>query len=188
MKKYKPSEVLGIKEPGEILESVRSWSSNLSKKEHLIKSAVLEIHQNCELRLDRIINKLLTYNAPLGFADKEIEVSKNEIWNEIGRMSFLVKVKLLRPMLKAWKQTNPSLTEINEINEVRNACAHMTRKDKSKVVYKGYKLFEDDEGIARLFLDGWGINQGLDSMWELIDENHGRAERAIKFAWGKKAL
>ncbi len=188
MKKYKPSEILGIKEPNEILECVRSWSSNLSRKEHLIKSAILEIHQNCELRLDRIINKLLTYNAPLGFTDAEVEASKKEIWDEIGRMSFQAKAKLLKPILKSWKQTNPSLIEINGINDIRNACAHMTRKDKSKIDYKGYKLFEDDEGIARLFLDGWGITQGLDKMWEFIDDNHSRAERAIKFAWSKKAL
>ena len=101
-KEFKASEILGIKDPSTILNYVRDWSSNLSEKEHIIKSVVQEIHQNCETRLDRIIYKLLTYCTPKGTTDTEIEKTEEDMWKEIGKMGFEQKYRLLKPILQNW--------------------------------------------------------------------------------------
>ena len=112
----KPSEILGIKDPKEVLYYVRQWTSDISGKEHIIKSVVQEIHQNCEIKLDRIIYKLLIYCTPQGDTEEEIDKTKNEVWSQIGRIGFEQKYRLLKPILKNWKQQDPLVIVLCKIN------------------------------------------------------------------------
>ena len=187
-KEFKASEILGIKDPSTILNYVRDWSSNLSEKEHIIKSVVQEIHQNCETRLDRIIYKLLTYCTPKGTTDTEIEKTEEDMWKEIGKMGFEQKYRLLKPILQNWKQVNPEV-EVANINGIRRACTHMKDKNKKdKIQYKGHKIFSDPEGIANLFFDSWAIGKGLDKIWQWVADQHAYIDKGVKFAREQKAL
>ena len=94
-KEFKASDLLGIKDPSQILHYVRQWSSALTEEEHTARSVVQEIHQNLEIRLDRILYKLLTYRTPKGTTDADIDEAKQEIWKEIGSMGFEQKHRLL---------------------------------------------------------------------------------------------
>jgi len=179
-KKLKASDILGIKDPSQILHYVREWSSSLTEKEHIIKSVVQEVHQNLEIRLGKIIYKLLTYQSPKGATSKEVGKTLEEIWGAIGKLGFQQKYRLIKPILEKWQQSDPKVTEITNINEVRRQCAHLKNKD--KIQYKGHKIFSDPEGIARIFLDAWGIGKGLDDLWELIDDQHARIEKGMRIA------
>ena len=97
MEQHKASEILNIEDPKQILHYVREWTSVLSEKEHVVKSVVQEIHQNCEIKLDRIIYKLLAHCTPKGSTDEEIDEVKNELWDQIGKMGFIQKYRLLNP-------------------------------------------------------------------------------------------
>jgi hypothetical protein len=182
--KFKPSDFLGIKDPSQILHYVRKWSSSLNEKEHIIKSVVQEIHQNLEIKLDRILYKLLTYQTPKGTSGKDVDETNEEIWEEIGKLGFEQKYRLLNPILKKWKQVRPEITEISNINVIRRQCTHLKNKD--KIQYKGLKIFSDPEGIAMLFVDAWGIGKGLDDLWEWIDDQHARIEKGMRIAFKAK--
>ena len=180
MKKiFKASDLLGIKDPEAILHYVQEWSSSLTKEEHIIKSVVQEIHQNLEIKLDRILHKLLTYTTPKGTTSKEIGETEEKIWEEIGKIGFEQKYRLFKPILQKWRQT-PKLTEISNINNIRRQCTHL--KNKNKIQYKGHKIFSDPEGIAQLFVDAWVIGTGLDDVLEWIDDQHARIEKGMKIA------
>ena len=183
-KTFEASEILGIKDPQLILDYVQQWSSSLTRKEHITKSVVQEIHQNLELKLDRILFKLLTYQTPKGIKAKEVDYVQEGIWEEIGKMTFEQKYRLLKPMFKKWRQKDPEILEVANINAVRRQCAHL--KDKNKIQYKGFKIFTNPEGIARLFLDAWGIGKGLDDFWEYIDDQHARIEKGMRIAFKAK--
>jgi hypothetical protein len=178
MKNFKASETLGIENPEKILHQVREWSSKLSKDDHIIKSVVQEIHQNCEIRLDRILNLLLTYCIPMGSGDDEILKTEEDIWDQIGKMNFMQKYIILKPILKNWQDARPEISYLGEINEIRRRCTHL--KDMDKIIYRGYNIFSEHEGIARLYLDAWGANKGLDDLWEWIDGQHHRLEKNFK--------
>ena len=96
-------------------------------------------------------------------------------------MAFEQKNRLLKLILKKWAQTNPELIEISNINVIRRQCTHLKKKD--KIQYEGHKIFDDPEGIAMLFVDAWGIGEGLDELWEWIDDQHARIEKGMKIAY-----
>ncbi|MBU0503897.1 MAG: hypothetical protein ABH882_06825 [Candidatus Omnitrophota bacterium] len=185
-KRPKASEILNIDDPNAVLHYVRSWSSELSEKEHVIKSVILEIHHNSEVILDKILYKLLTYGTPKGTTSKDVDEVEKEIWEAIGSINFEQKFRLLKPILKKWKQARPEVSEIKIINDIRRQCAHL--KNKNKIKYKGYAIFSEPEGLAVFFLDSWGINKGLQDLWEWIDDYHARNEKALKFAYKKGGI
>jgi len=176
-KKFKASDLIGIKDPSQILHYVRKWSSALTEEEHIIKSVTQEIHQNLEIKLDRILHELLTYLTPKGTTDADIDEAKEEIWREVGNMGFEQKYRLLKPILKKWSQVRPEVIEINNINVIRRQCTHL--KEKDNIQYKGHKIFGDPEGIAMLFVDAWAIGKGLDDLWEWIDDQRARLEKRM---------
>lgn len=168
--KFVPSSFLHIKNKEEILKEILKLSTDLTEKELITKSLVQEIHQNIEVKLDRVIYKLLMYQTPKGTTKGDIEEVKNELWEEIGKMGFEQKHRLLKPILKKWSQARSEVAEIMKINDIRRQCTHM--RDKGKIQYKGYVMFSDPEGIAMLYIDSWAIGRGLDDLWHWIDDQH----------------
>ena len=161
-------ELINAKTPEEVYRNVRKWTSNLSEKEHLIRSIIFDIHAILEDRLKDVLRKLL---SPLivnwGDAPK-FEEHQKKLSAAIKRMSFMRVYELLKPALDAFDRDSIDLALLPEINTLRNDAAHP--KDK-KLVFRGRSLFADHDAVAELFVSSWTMNKELDKFVEkMIDD------------------
>lgn len=154
--------------PEEVYQKVREWTSNLSEKEHLIRSIVLDIHATLEDRLKEILRRLL---SPLiiNWGDLgEYEQHKKTLLATINRMSFMRVYELLKPALDAFDRDSIDLALLSEINTLRNEAAHPKDKD---LIFRGRRLFADHDTLAHLFVSSWAMNKEIEKFIEkMIDD------------------
>ncbi len=159
-------DLINCQTPEEVRIKVREWSSSLSEQEHLIRSTILDIHANVELRLKQILYHQL---LPLIFkTNKEQQNTRQteKLEKTIRKMSFMSISNLLKPCLDSFPSSD--FSNLEEINRIRNDVAH---RDIEKARYKGRNPFRDHECLAQLFFESWAIDKELSKFFErMIDD------------------
>jgi len=162
------AELIGAKTAEEVYQKVRQWTSNLTEKEHLIRSIILDIHAGLESRLKEILGKVL---SPLivSWGDREeYEKHQKRLATTISKLSFMRVYELLKPAFDAFDRDSVDLAILPEINSLRNAAAHA--KD-NRMMFGDRALFEEHEAVAHLFFSSWAINGELNKFIEkMIDD------------------
>ena len=135
---YSATQLINCKTAEEVQHAVRKWSSSKSKKEHLVRSSILDMHAGVERLLKQV---LFWHMRNILFQDgdkKEDKKRKEKLEKTINRMGFMDMYRTLKPCLDAFPA--PDLQVIGEINIVRNLATH---GDVKKVKYRGKNPFED---------------------------------------------
>ncbi|MEK7187473.1 MAG: hypothetical protein AAB691_01335 [Patescibacteria group bacterium] len=148
--------MVGFSTPEEAYKKIKTWVSDLSDQDHLIRSTIFDIHAGIELELRRIFyhhNKSLLF---LTGKEKEDAVVLQDFEKMIDKLSFGDMFRILKPILIHWY---PDLENIDSVNKLRNQVAH--KADIESITYKGRNPFKDADSFAELFIDAWAIKQCL---------------------------
>lgn len=154
-------DLVGFDTPEQAYKKIKEWVSDLSDRDHLIRSTIFDIHAGIELELRRIFyhhNKGLLF---LTGKKEEDDIVLKDFNKMIDSLSFGDMHKMLRPILKHWY---PDLENIGPINELRNQVAHKATTD--NVFYKDRNPFKDADAFAEVFVDAWAIKQVIPKFFE----------------------
>src|SRR6266513_3010281 len=100
--KSRYAELIGAETAEEVYRKVRQWTSNLSEKEHLIRSIILDIHASLEGRLKEILRKVISPLIVSWGDSDEYERHQKQLFTTISKMSFTRVYDLLRPAFDAF--------------------------------------------------------------------------------------
>ncbi|MGB2600185.1 MAG: hypothetical protein WBC99_07065, partial [Candidatus Omnitrophota bacterium] len=126
------------------------------------------------------------YCTPKGETKEELDQVEEDLWKQVGKIGFVDKYRLLKPILKNWQNVRPEMEDLMKINDVRRECTHL--KDKNRIDYKGHKIFSDPEGIAQLFVDAWGTGKALNDLGAWIEDQQIYRDKALEFARENKGI
>lgn len=181
--KFSYAELINCKTPEEVFESVKQWYSDISDKNHIIRSIIIDLHTNIEFTMKQI---LYQYMIPLviqlnGEEEKHVK-QKKLLEKTITRMSFMNVYRLLKPCFDAYPA--PEFSDIELINNVRNQLAH---GDLKRVFYKERNPFNDHDCLAQLFFDSWAINKVLSKFYsKMIEDPRAEAKDFAKYYYKHK--
>ncbi|MFZ2509432.1 MAG: hypothetical protein WAW79_13280 [Steroidobacteraceae bacterium] len=150
-------DLINCKSAEEAYAEVKKLASNLSDREHLIRSCIFDLHAAIEIDLRRVFYH--TFHSQLFLTDDEEENRKVEASFEkmVDRLGFMDMFRVLRPVLLSWPY--PDLESIEAINETRGHAAHAGTTQKVK--YKGRNPFQDGDCFAQMYFDVWAIKQSM---------------------------
>jgi len=176
-------KLLGCDVPDQVWQWVPRWSSDLTEREHLVRSAILEIHASIEERLKFILYEKLSEYIYVDTSDPEgrakADRQKAALRKHVDRMSFGAVYALLKPCLDSFHE--PELSHIRDIQRVRNDVTH---EDLGATRYKERSPFDDPECFAQLFFDGFVVRQHLSEfIANRIDDARFEAREHAKFYW-----
>jgi hypothetical protein len=149
-----------------VYERVRSWSSDLSKDEHLVRSTILDVHANLEGQMKYVLQHILMTVLFQRNDEAKDGSAKDDLSGMVERMSFVSVFRTLQPVLRAFPSKDSD--SIQAINDLRNRVAHS--KSLSDVEYKGRNPFTDADCFAQVFLDAWVARQGLKDFYQRMVE------------------
>lgn len=166
-------DLMNFRSAEEAYAEVKKLVSDLSDKEHLIRSCIFDLHAAVEIELRRVFYH--TFHAQLFLTDDEehnrqVEASFEKM---IDRLGFMDMFRVLRPVLLSWPY--PDLESIQAINETRNQAAH--GGGTGKVQYKGRNPFQNGDCFAQMYFDVWAIK---DSMAKFFDRTIERPKVILK--------
>ncbi len=155
-------DLMNFRSAEEAYAEVKKLVSNLSDKEHLIRSCIFDLHAAVEIELRRVFYH--TFHAQLFLTDDEghNEEVKANFEKMIDRLGFMDMFRVLRPVLLSWPY--PDLESIQAINETRGQAAH--GGDPGKVRYKGRNPFQDGDCFAQIYFDVWAIKGSMTKFFE----------------------
>lgn len=161
------ADLIGCKNAQEVLAKVQDMSSDLSQKDRIVRSVILEIHGNIERLLKSILYEHL---VDLMFRTKgeeeEDEARRQKLGKAVTRLNFSVLHGLLRPCFHPG--VHQHLEDIGKINELRNHIAHPKANPPR---YKERNPFCDFDCLAQLAFDGFAIREELSQFYErMIDD------------------
>lgn len=160
-------DLINCKTAKDVREAILDWTSEKSKEEHLIRSAILESHALIEQYLRKILFESLV-DILCNYGDEQtIEKCKKELNNTINSLSFSQIYRLLKPSFEAFGSSD--LENIPHINNTRNLAVH---GDIDKTLYKNRNPYLDHDALAQLFFEGWAIRQTLDKFYEIIIDSY----------------
>jgi len=146
--------LLNFDTPEHAYSEIRNLASELSEKEHLIRSCIFDLHAAVEIELRRIIYHTFIDQLFLTDDEEHNNKIKSDLERTIDKLGFMDMYRLLRPILLSWPY--PDFESIEAINQVRNQAAH---GDLSKISYKGRNPLVDADAFAQLYFDVWAIKQ-----------------------------
>lgn len=161
------TDLINCRTADEVREAILNWSSDKSKEEHLIRSAILENHALIEKFLKIILYESLVDILCNYGSKKTIEKCKKELNKAINGISFSQIYRILKSSFDAFD--SPDLKNIPHINETRNLAVH---GDIEKTLYKKRNLYHDHDALAQFFFEGWAIRQQLSKFYEVIIDSH----------------
>jgi hypothetical protein len=150
-------EMIACTTPDQVFEQVKRWSSDLTDRQHLVRSTILDIHADIERLLKQILYRrqlILVFESD---DTAEYEEHKRALQKSITGLNFATVHRILRPALDAFP--SPDLRDISGINELRNNVTHAGRL--GDILYKNRSPFEDPDCLAQVFLEGWAIRKEL---------------------------
>ncbi|TKJ42462.1 hypothetical protein CEE37_01910 [candidate division LCP-89 bacterium B3_LCP] len=155
--------ILGCSTKEEVLALVKSWTSDRTDMNHIVRSIVLDIHASIESMMKEILYEHLSdLILWMEGYDELHESCLKELDRIVKRMSFSQVHKLLRPCFKSFVATE--LDEyIPVINNLRNEFAH---KKTGSIKYKGRDPSEDPDCFAQIYLDSWYVHSRLNEFIE----------------------
>ena len=115
-------DLLNFQSAEEAYAGVKTLASELSDKEHQIRSCIFDLHAAVEIELRRIFYH--AFEAQLFLTDDEAENEKTlaKFDRMVGRLGFMDMYRVLEPVLNSWPY--PEFQSIRDINEARNIAAH----------------------------------------------------------------
>jgi hypothetical protein len=150
-------EMINCTTAAQVFEQVKQWSSDLTDRQHLVRSTILDIHADIERLLKQILYR---HQRVLVFGSEdtaEYEEHKKALEKSITGLNFATVLRILRPALDAFP--SPDLQNISGINELRNNVTHAGGL--GAILYKNRSPFEDPDCLAQVFLEGWAIRKEL---------------------------
>jgi len=160
-------DLLHCETPEQVYERVSDWSSELTPREHLVRSTILDIQASLEGLLKNVYYQVLLTVLFQGEDEAGNEKAKDDLFNTITKMNFSSMFRVMRPLLKAFPSTD--LEPIQSLNDLRNKVAH--RQDMSKIEYKGRDPFNDADCLAQVYLDAWAARAELRKFYERMIED-----------------
>lgn len=177
-------QTLGLSTPEEVLRRVREWSSDLSDRDHLIRSTILEIHAELEAELKAVLFQILKGTIFHDDDEEAYEQACEHLHKVIRRMNFSAVYRILAPSLKAYPSDD--FDSIQQITEVRNQVAHLNNKD--NVNYKNRNPFEDMDALTELFVDAFGAREVLSKFVSvMIEQPRAYLEYYERFYFGQQS-
>jgi len=151
------ANLINCETPEEVLQSVKQWYSNISEKEHIIRSIIIDLHVNIEFQMKYILYEhMISLVAEFGGQKEKYIKQKKALENKINKMSFMNVYNLLKPCLDAYNVSE--FSDIPEINKTRNKLAH---GDLKNISYKDRNPFTSHDCLAQIFFDSWAIRKML---------------------------
>jgi hypothetical protein len=170
--------LINCQTPEEVYATTRRWTSDLTEREHLVRSTILDIHADVERLMKQVLYQLLLTIMFKGDDNDEYRKRCSELWETVTRLNFATVHRVLKIPFEAFPASE--LADISAINEVRNEVAHQERM--ADVKYKGRKPFCEAECMAQLFFEAWAVRQALSHFYErMIDEPRFLAAEYAKF-------
>jgi hypothetical protein len=174
-KENKYMDLLNIQNEIQVHEEIKKMSSNLSDKEHLIRSSILEMHAAVEIELRRIFYHTFYSHLFLTNDEKQNEKTIKNFEISISKLGFIEMWRILKTTMIPWYQDFES---IEDINTVRNQVTHA---DISKVNYKNRNPFLNPDCLAQIYFDVWAIKQVIPKyFWSTIKRPKVQLERYVK--------
>ena len=173
-KENKYMDLLNIEKEEEVHEEIKKLSSNLSDKDHLIRSSILEMHAAVEIELRRIFYHTFYEHLFLTNDEEQNKKIETEFSKAISKLSFMEMWRVLKPAMVSWY---PDFESIEDINGVRNQATHANI---SKVNYKNRNPFSDPDCLAQIYLDVWAIKQVIPKyFWNTIEKPRDRLKKYV---------
>lgn len=148
-------DLLNIQDESAVLPQIKQLASDLSDKEHLIRSCIFDLHAAVEKELRRIFflhfEKLLFLTSD----KEENRIVKERFEKMIDRLGFMEMWKVLRCVMVDWAV---DFENIPKINETRNQAAH---GEIDKVTYKNRSPFKDPDCLCQMYFEVWAIKQEI---------------------------
>jgi hypothetical protein len=155
-------ELIHCTSEDQVLETIKNWSSELSDREHLIRSTILDIQAGLEGLLKNVFYQILLTVLFLGEDENKNLKAKDELYHSITKMNFSAVYRILRPIFQAYP--DPDLDPIPEINDLRNRIAHT--RTLSDLTYKGRNPFADADSLAQVYLEAWAARDALRKFYQ----------------------
>lgn len=177
------AELIHASTPEEVYENVRKWTSNLSAKQHLIRSIVLTIHANVEDRLkDVLCSHLSSLICRRRGNQTQYDQCQQKLIKTVRSMNFGRVYELLKPALDAFD--SPEFALLSGINKLRNDAAHAADKG---LLYRGRDLYADHDAVAELFFTSWALRKELNKFVEKMMDDPREFQRIGRnMYFGKK--
>ncbi len=141
-------DLMNFRTSEEAYQKVREWTSNLSDREHTVRSCIFDLQALVEVELRRIYYHLFKQLLFLTSDDVENQKTLAEFDKVISNVSVGQMIGVLQPIMSKWY---PDFDAISAINETRNLAAHQS--DITKVTYKGRSPFWPAPGLDDTRLD-----------------------------------
>jgi len=153
-------DLLSIHDEAAVLPKIKQLASDLSDKEHLIRSCIFDLHAAVEIELRRIF--FFHFETLLFLTGNKEENSKvkKRFEKMIDRIQFLEMWKILRCVMVDWA---PDFENIPKINETRNQAAH---GEINKVFYKDRSPFKYPDCLCQMYFDVWAIKQKIPDFFD----------------------
>jgi hypothetical protein len=166
-------DLMNLRTPEEAYQKVLEMASNLSEREHTVRSCIFDLQALVELELRRIYYHL--FKQLLFLTDDDLENQKTlaEFDKIISNVSVGQMIGVLQPIMSKWYG---DFDAISAINERRNLAAHQS--DITKVTYKGRSPFTDADCLAQMYFDMWAIKQSMSKFfWFTIEKPRDQLRR-----------
>jgi hypothetical protein len=167
--------LLNMTNEEQVHNEIKKLASDLSDREHVVRSSILDMHAAVEIDLRRIYYH--TFYKHLFLTDNEVE-NKKIIANFekiIGKLSFFDMWRVLRATMLGWYSDFKS---IDDINNVRNQATH---SDISKVNYKGRNPFKCADCLAQIYFDVWAIKQSIPKyFWHTVERTEVQLKKYVE--------
>ena len=148
-------DLLNINSEAAVLPEIKKLASELTDKDHLIRSCIFDLHAAVEIELRRIF--FFHFQPLLFLTDDKTENKKvkDRFEKMIDRLGFMDMWRVLRCVMIDWA---PDFESIEEINKTRNQAAH---GDIDKVTYKNRSPFKDPDCLCQMYFDVWAIKHEI---------------------------
>ena len=146
--------------------------------EHLIRSEILDVHAMVERKLKRVLYQILKWYVFNGSDETEYQQRTRDLEKVVFKLGFGGAYRILKPLFEAFPADD--LSDIQKINDVRNAVVH--REDMAKVKYKGRCPFADPDCLAQLYFDAWAARFEMQHFLDrMVDDPRAIALHYAKF-------
>jgi len=149
-------DLVGFDTPEQAYKLIKEWTSNLSDKDHFVRSVIFDIHAGIEMLFRQIF---FHYFKPIIFETGEVDIDQkvaDDLKIMVEKLSFGNMYQILWPILKNWPY---DLSHIKPLSDLRNQVAH--QGDIEQIRYKDRNPFRDADSFAQVFFDAWAVRQEL---------------------------
>ena len=159
--------LIGADSPEEVYRRVGQWIGDLTARQHLVRSIVLDLDAHIERSLHDILYGQLS-RLVWGHDDTH----RVQLAKRVRGMSFHQAFGLLKPAFDAFDET--IARDLGEIHSLRCGPAH---GDMTALIYRGRDLVSDHHALAELYVQWWSLNKDINKFVEKTIDDPKEFER-----------